>query len=522
MASKSTNSDEKRTHALRIRHGREVPGRNYSTPKELWDFRLPAQPSPPIRAARDTLSANSALLGLDGILKELGVRHCIASAGAWHIIFGQTHLDRFIHRAYVTVHMDRQKRVYLVKNRAVPAAMLPATADVRIDTARAVRLACASVGKRARGARVVGRDKVWFPRRTRIHPAYKVRLQRRRPAGEWIVYVDATTGAILWKYDNLAVARARVFDPNPVVALGDWRSLLHDRKPVMRPPAKTYKSVTLRGLAKSGLLDGPRVTTSPTRNRVRRRNGDFRCFSFEAGFEEAMTYHHVDSAIRYVESLGYRGDRRIFREPLCVNARAGREDNSWYMPSAHELGFGTGDVDDAEDGETILHEFGHALQDAICPDFGQSAEAAAMGEGFGDYFAASYFASRKVRDAKILLPCVMTWDGILFADKTQPDRPPCVRRLDGTLTYESFDHSATADEHANGEIWSATLWEIWNLLGRDTADRIIIESHFQLDGYTSFAKGARAILDADRNLFRGRHLTGLKQIFHRRGIGPVE
>jgi predicted metal-dependent phosphotriesterase family hydrolase len=54
------------------------------------------------------------------------------------------------------------------------------------------------------------------------------------------------------------------------------------------------------------------------------------------------------------------------------------------------------------------------------------------------------------------------------------------------------------------------------------ADRIIIESHFQLDGFTSFAKGARAIIDADRNLFRGRHAAALRQIFRARGIGPVE
>jgi extracellular elastinolytic metalloproteinase len=116
----------------------------------------------------------------------------------------------------------------------------------------------------------------------------------------------------------------------------------------------------------------------------------------------------------------------------------------------------------------------------------------------------------------------MTWDGILFADGREPNRPPCVRRLDSGLTYESFDHSAAADEHANGEIWSATLWDIWSRLGRGRADRLIIESHFQLDGFTSFAKGARAIVDADRNLFRGRQVTALKQIFRRRGIGPVE
>ena len=73
----------------------------------------------------------------------------------------------------------------------------------------------------------------------------------------------------------------------------------------------------------------------------------------------------------------------------------GQTVNSWYDPTSRSLSFGTGGVDDAEDGETILHELGHALQDAICPDFGQSNEAAAMGEGFGDYFAASFFADKK-------------------------------------------------------------------------------------------------------------------------------
>jgi hypothetical protein len=518
-------AQDARTKALRIRHGREVPGRHYSTPKELWGFRLGAQRDLPKKVARRALSANASALGLKGILTELKQRRCIESAGAWHVIFSQRHLERFIHRAYVTVHMDRKKRVYLVKNRAVPASVLPEKANERIKPKRADSIARASIGKRARGARVVKREKVWFPKLKNVYPAYKLRVQRRRPAGEWIVYVDAEKGSVLWKYDNLAsatTARARVFDPNPVVALGDWSALLTAKNRVRRPPAGTYKDVILRNLKRNGLLEGSRVSTRPTRERVRSRSRDFSCFSGQKGFEEVMVYHHIDSAIRYLESLGYRAKRAIFRGPMRVNARATDEDNSWYMPSTRELYFGVGYVDDAEDGETILHELGHAVQDAICPDFGQSPEAAAMGEGFGDYFAASYFASRKTGGAKSLLPCVMTWDGILCPDPVQPARAPCVRRLDSGLTYESFDHSSRADEHVNGEIWSATLWDIWNAIGRDAADRIVIESHFQLDGFTSFAKGARAILDADRNLFAGRHLARLKGIFRRRGIGPVE
>jgi Zn-dependent metalloprotease len=219
--------------------------------------------------------------------------------------------------------------------------------------------------------------------------------------------------------------------------------------------------------------------------------------------------------MRYLESLGYRGPRAIFRGAMQVDASGSREDNSSYSPGRKQITFGTGAVDDAEDGEVILHEFGHAVQDAICPDFGQSPEAAAMGEGFGDYLAASFFASRKTVRFR---PTFASWDAIASREFD----PPCLRRLDEPLTFESFDHSKAADEHHNGRIWSATLWEVWQAVGRAVADRIIVESHFQLDGFTTFARGARAIVDADQNLFEGEHRALLLDVFRRRGIGPVE
>ena len=179
------------------------------------------------------------------------------------------------------------------------------------------------------------------------------------------------------------------------------------------------------------------------------------------------------------------------------------------------LTFGTGGINDAEDAETILHEFGHAIQDAICPDFGQSPEAAAMGEGFGDYFAASRCEAKKPARYSA---SVMSWDGLFIGLAGGLD-PPCLRRVDGRKTYADF--VSEGDEHDNGELWSATLWEVRKVLGREKGDRVILESHFQLDGFTTFARGARAMLDADRNLEKGRHVRELTRIFRRRRIGPL-
>jgi hypothetical protein len=329
--------------------------------------------------------------------------------------------------------------------------------------------------------------------------------------------VDARTGRVLSSRENLGrvTGRGRVFDPNPVAALGDHNLLLSGGKPRRPVPRAAYTTVTLQDMDETGWVQGRRVTTRPTAKRVRRRNHEFFLWSHQRGFEEVMVYFHLDRAIRYLESIGFRADRRIFVEPLAVNVNGTRRDSSWYSPGLKRLTFGTGGVDDAEDGETILHEFGHAVQDAICPGFGQSRQAAAMGEGFGDYLAASFFAEKKPPRYRT---SVMIWDGITWSEVHDP---PCVRRVDEDYTFESFDHGKRAEEHENGLIWSAALWDVRRAVGQGVADRIILESHFQLDGFTTFSRGARAILDADRNLYRGEHVRRLRRIFTYRGIGPV-
>jgi hypothetical protein len=367
--------------------------------------------------------------------------------------------------------------------------------------------------------KILDTEDMWYPDGKRIHAAWRVRIARRRPAEEWIVYVNARTGGILSQYDNLSAAtgRALVFDPSPVSALGGHDTLLTPARRIRRIPRDAYQQVVLRGLNGTGFLEGSRVTTAPTDKRRRVHDPKHR-FDLEAnavGFEEVMAYYHIDTAIRYLEDLGFKGNRKIFRQPVPVNVNGTREDNSWYSPWLKQLTFGTGAIDDAEDAETILHELGHAIQDAICPDFGQSKEAAAMGEGFGDYFAASFFADRK---PERYATTVMSWDGLLIGLEEGSD-PPCLRRLDGDLTFDDF--RTRDDEHENGRIWAATLWDVSCALGRNVADTLILESHFQLDGFTTFARGARAIIDADANLNDGVNVPALEAMFAKRRIAPV-
>ncbi len=74
-------------------------------------------------------------------------------------------------------------------------------------------------------------------------------------------------------------------------------------------------------------------------------------------FKEVIVYYHIYDVQRYIQELGFDN---IMNKSIAVNIDGRSDDNSHYSPAEKSLTFGTGGVDDAEDGEIILHEYGHA------------------------------------------------------------------------------------------------------------------------------------------------------------------
>lgn len=317
--------------------------------------------------------------------------------------------------------------------------------------------------------------------------------------------MDALTGDVLEMTDLLKYQEGlgRVFDPNPVVTLNDTR--LEDDSSI---PDSAYTETPLVDLEDTGNLDGPFVSTRRTRNRVRSDDGRFLFRRPDRAFKEVMVYFHIDRVQRYLQQLGF--DEVLSRQ-IEVDADGVPDDNSFYDPITKALTFGTGGVDDAEDADIILHEYGHAIQDDILPGFGPGGEARAMGEGFGDYLAASFFSDVKPEP---LRPCVGTWDAVAYSG----DDPPCLRRVDSNKKYP---RDMVGEEHADGEIWSACLWELRAALGRLAADRLVIAHHFQLPNKSaSFEDAAKALLATDQVLNGGRNEALIREVFVRRGILP--
>ncbi|HYN88526.1 MAG TPA: M36 family metallopeptidase [Ardenticatenaceae bacterium] len=304
----------------------------------------------------------------------------------------------------------------------------------------------------------------------------------------------------------------RVFLPNPVATLQD--QTLTDQKdadyPALQP---AYRVVTLTNLDGSGYLRGDWANVvSETGDPAYSADNSFLYGRSDDRFEQVMAYFWVTEAQKYIQSLGFGSTRRpINMESQDVRINQWGQDNSYSWDKKDVLRFGKGDVDDAEDAEIILHEYGHAIQDSqMTPfgGFGTSAEAGAIGEGFGDYWAATVSA--------VVAPtpdpaCVGDWDSVSYTSSV----PHCLRRVDRDLRYPQ---DLTGRVHRDGQIWSRALWDIRTSLGNVKADTLILEAQFDFAPDTSMPAAARATVAAAQRLYGRSVANTVRAAFQARGI----
>jgi zinc metalloprotease ZmpB len=310
-----------------------------------------------------------------------------------------------------------------------------------------------------------------------------------------------------------ATATGTVFFPNPVQQTGD--ETLTDRKDADYPAlAPAYRQVTLAHLDGSGTLTGTYVTVkSSTGSAARATGGAFPAHHRDADqFEQVMGYYWVDTAQSYLQSLGFGSTLRPVNQrqiELRIDQFGG--DNSFFKPDKADITLGKGGVDDAEDAEVVVHEYGHSVQDGQVTGFGTNAESGAIGEAFGDYLAVAVTSWAAGAPTRTPEACVADWDSTSYTTAV----PHCLRRLDGTKHYPQ---DVVGEVHADGEIWSRALWDIRTALGDRRASTAIVEAQFAFAPDTSFAAAAQATVAAATRLYGAAAGTTVRNAFAARGL----
>jgi Zn-dependent metalloprotease len=492
--------------------------RHAGTPETIYGLMVDVsgKMDDPASAAQDFLAQEAGLFKIRS-MSDLQLVKLSESVTGYHVFWQQTYQGIPVHGGMLGVHIDPTGRIHALANSYVPDVFV-ATLRPSVSSEQVYQQMLAELGANADRISLFDDPQqvlVIYVAADSAHLAWQITIPAREPLGTWEAFWDAQTGeriSPLVDRNYYADGTGRAFIPNAVVATG-IETLRDQFDSASAVPDSAYSTVTLLGLDGSGFLNGPFVNTRLTRSRVQRSNLDFSDLDrSDGGFEEVEAYWAIDAAQRYIQSFEIFGAGNYSLE---VDAHGLVEDNSFYASRGNGTGllrFGDGGVDDAEDAEIVWHEYGHALLDNQVPNINQNFDG--MGEGFGDYWAATMSTLFPSANRARYDPAVGEWDATSYRP-ANANNPPLLRRVD---TNAHYPEDRSGDPHVTGMIWSRALWDIHNSVGRETADEIILEGNFLMPFNPTLPQAAQALLQAERNLTGGAHNQAVTTAFAARGL----
>ncbi len=200
-----------------------------------------------------------------------------------------------------------------------------------------------------------------------------------------------------------------------------------------------------------------------------------------------------------------------------------------------DQGFPLPSVNGGDDAEVVYHEYTHGLSNRLVlfPD-GTSgltnAQGGAMGEGWSDWYAEDFLNNLGFKpDTATVGDVIMgqiTFNAFL---RSQPVDCPIGSNAAcpgtpqagaGGYTYGDYgDVAGAPEEHADGEIWAETLWQIRQTLGAPVTEALVTRGMELSPPGPTFLDMRNAIIQADVVNFAGANETALWTIFAQRGMG---
>jgi hypothetical protein len=369
--------------------------------------------------------------------------------------------------------------------------------------------------------KLINKNLIYFNNNGQVQLAYKINFSYSNK--DSTVVLDAYTNKVLFTNNNVrylkkdTIIKATIFKPDPLTtAMQVYAGTYTDNNDANNASLQaalinTNVLATYDTISKTFLLEnkwvkiadlfGPNIApiTSTTDSFIFSRDTSY--------FEQVNALYHITNFHTRLDSLGFASlmNKQIY---IDANGQFGA-DNSAFISSGVNpvMDMGTGGVDDAEDADVIIHEYSHALSwDANKNFILSGSERSALDEGLADYFATSY---SKAIDTFGWWR-MFTWDGHN-------------QYWDGRVanTTNNYVSPFVQSVYYGGEIWNAAMMQIWDAIGADKTDKLMLQAMYSFTDNTTLPLAAALIHQADSILFANNHFWEICTAFQNKGIQPT-
>ncbi len=453
---------------------------------------------------------------------DLVLRSSLQSLTGQHRHYEVTWQGIVVEDAFLSMHVTTSGELIRISMRIPDVSEWPSPASFSIDPQQLIPILTKQTG-----AIDIRHKPVWATTPGGIRSAYRFRVFTNQTQPSWDIWMDASSGKELYRRDRAVYIRhieedttgmARVFHPNPCTAANvEYGDLFVDNMDAHQAVFdELMDTVQLRDIfwdADSQVfrLKGPYVSVQAKSGNsmapVTSTDGNFYFRRDSSGFEDVMVYYHIDRYQRYVQLLGFTN---LQNGPIVADPHGFTSDISAFVPNSGNsyLLFGTGNVDDAEDADVIIHEYIHALSYAAAPETNAGRERRGLDEGLGDYFAAAYSYDITPNQWEK----IFNWDG---HNEFWNGRMANVS--------ETYPPANSLSIYAYGQIWASALMKMRFEIGDSTMDRLAMESMYYFEAGMEFPQAGRVLITVDSLLYNGDHRETIRKYLcaHRIDSDPL-
>ncbi len=478
-------------------------------------------------AALSFLNANSSLLKTE--LADLKFVRATQIHNRWYVSYMQTYKGIPVLLSEVELRLYENANIMAFGSDWYSDISVPVQPTIALDNAK--EYAARGLSFDRENDKISGEGKLFIlpvrnDRQLVYHLVYEAFVETSNPSGNYVVYVDAHSGEVVWRYNRLRNLQVRgraqgdvqlILPTDPFVTsdfgsqyvtIGGTQTITDSLGHFTRDIAS---ATTLTATLQGPFVNVNRQDASDAFITMTVNPGDSVNIHWDATNShpaERDAFHHVNFVHHYITTLDSQFTNINYSMPCAVNVNQTCNAN-WNGVGINFFLEGGGCVNTAQIADVVFHEYGHGINDKLYEQ---------LGSFNGMINGATHEGTADINAAMILD------DPRIGRGFTGPGS--ILRTLDNTNTYPA---GLSSDPHVTGLIIGGTFWNLRLATSLQTARYLAHFAKYGLpddpDDGIAFSEWFVETLvadDDDGNIGNGTpNIAAIVNSFNAHGIGTA-